>query len=559
MMQGDLDQAIALGEKAIALGPSQDLPYYFQGYILGLAGRFEEAIALIKKAMRLNPIYPPYYSHNLGRVLFLAGRYEEALEAYKRSLELNQKGGGLILLDHLGLSAVYMELGKEAEARNHAAEVIKINPKVSLENLRKGIFSYYKDPAHAERFLSALRKAGLPDNPPLPLPDKPSIAVLPFDNMSGDPKQDFFSDGITEEIISALSRVSGLFVIARNSTFTYKGTSVSVPDVARDLGVQYVLEGSVRRSGDRVRITAQLIDGKTNNHIWSETYDRELKDIFAVQDEITMKILTKVKVKLTGDEDRTMSLAKRATNPQAYLKLLEGLAHMDESRFSEARRVYEEALSLDPKSPAYGGLAMTYLMDVFFGPPATRAQALRKAFEYGEKCLDQDETNENCHRTLCYAYTLKRDYEKALRHGRRSVELNPNSAFAASFLSFALRSVGEYEEAVRQCERAIRLDPRSYMHFYQIGATYVMMKRHNEAIEALSKAVKMNPKHMPSWLVLVVAYSSLDRMEDARAAAAELLRQSPNFSVDNFIKTLPYKDEEPKKFMADALRKAGLK
>jgi adenylate cyclase len=308
-----------------------------------------------------------------------------------------------------------------------------------------------------------------------------------------------------------------------------------------------------------VRITAQLIDGKTNNHIWSETYDREVKDIFAVQDEITMKILTNVKVKLTGDENKIMFLEKRAPNLQAYLKILEGFARMDEHRISEGRRLYEEALSLDPKSPAYGGLAMTYLMDVFFGPPATRAQALGKAFEYGEKCLDQDETNENCHRTLCYAYTLKRDYKKALQHGRRAVELNPNSAFAASFLSFALRSVGEYEEAVRQCERAIRLDPKTYMHFYQIGATFVMMKRHEEAIQALSKALKMNPKHMPSWLVLVVAYSSLDRMEEARVAAAEVLKQSPNFSVENFAKTIPYKDEEPRKLMADALRKAGLK
>jgi adenylate cyclase len=399
----------------------------------------------------------------------------------------------------------------------------------------------------------------LPETPPLPLPDKPSIAVLPFDNMSGDPKQDFFSDGITEEIISALSRVSGLFVIARNSSFTYKGKSVSVLDVARDLGVQYVLEGSVRRAGDRVRVTAQRIDGKTNNHIWSETYDRELKDIFAVQDEITMKILTSVKVKLTGGEDSIVPLAKRATNLQAYLKILEGLARMDESRFSEAKRLYEEALSLDPKSPAYAGLALNYLMDVFFGPPATRAKALAKALEYGEKCLDQDETNEVCHRNLCYAYTLKRDYEKALQHGRRAIELNPNSAFAASFLSFALRSVGEYEEAVRQCERAMRLDPRNYMPFFQIGATYVMMNRHEEAIQALSKAVKMNPKHMPSWLVLVMAYSSLDRMEEARAVAAEVLKQSPNFSVDSFVKALPYKDEEPRQFMADALRKAGLK
>jgi adenylate cyclase len=392
-----------------------------------------------------------------------------------------------------------------------------------------------------------------------PLSDKPSIAVLPFANMSGDPNQEYFSDGITEEIISALSRVSGLYVIARNSSFTYKGKSVWVPDVARDLGVAYILEGSVRRSGDRIRITAQLIDGKTNQHIWSETYDRELKDVFAVQDEITMKILTNVKVKLTGGEDQMMPAAKRATNLQAYLKILEGCAHVNDSKFSEGRRLFEEALSLDPKSPGYGWLALTYLMDVWFGPTATRAQALGKAFEYGEKCLDQDETNESCHRTLGYAYTLKRDHEKALHHGRRSIELNPNSALSASYLAFSLRCMGEYEAAVRECERAIRLDPRNYFHFFMIGTTFVMMKRHEEAIQALRKAVEMNPRHMPSWVALTMAYSSLDRMDEARAASAEVLKLSPNFSVEHFAKAMPYKDEEPRRFMADALRKAGMK
>jgi len=453
-----------------------------------------------------------------------------------------------------------MDLGREEEAKEHAREALKMNPKLSLEGLRKGYYSHYKDPSHPERFLSALRKAGLPEKHPLPLPDKPSIAVLPFDNMSDDPKQDFFSDGITEEIISALSRVSGLFVIARNSTFTYKGKSVWVPDVARDLGVQYVLEGSVRRAGDRVRITAQLIDGKTNNHIWSETYDRELKDIFAVQDDITMKILTKVKVKLTGGEDLIHPSAVRATNLQAYLKILEGIAHFNESRNSEARKAFGEALSLDPKSPAYGWMAWTYMMDIWFGPAAGRAEAFGKAFEYAGKCLEQDDTNEGCHRTMGSVYTMMRDYEKALYHGRRSVELNPNSANSATILAFILRCAGEYDQAVRECERAMRLDPKDIgFPLYQLGTTYVMMGRNEEAVEALRKSLGMHPRNMPGWVALTMAYSSLDRMEDARAAATEVLKLSPNFSVEPFAKSMPYKDPETAKSMADALRKAGMK
>ena len=550
----EFDKAISEAEKAVSLSPNSALAYFALGFAFWGSNRPQEAISMLQKSLRLSPI--PYHSQVLGALggsYLRVGQFEEAIATYKKMLQIY---GPDHLMAHVSLALTYAFMGRESEARAEHAEVFRIDPKFSWERWLK---SYPLDQSVKDRIAELLRKTGLYDKPSLPLPDKPSIAVLPFVNMSDDKSQEFFSDGLTEEIISALSRVSGLFVIARNSSFTYKGKSVWVPDVARDLGVQHIMEGSVRRSGDRIRITAQLIDGKTNNHTWSETYDRELKDIFAVQDEITMKILTKVKVKLTGGEDSIAPLAKRATNLQAYLKILEASAYMDESRFSEARRLYEEALSLDPKSPAYSGLAMSYLMDVFFGPPATRAQALGKAIEYGEKCIEQDETNESCHRNLCYAYPLKRGYEKALHHGRKAIELNPNSAMAASFLSFALRSVGEYEEAVRQCERAIRLDPRNYMPLYQIGATYVMMKRHNEAIEALSKAIKMNPKHMPSWVVLVMGYSSLDRMEEARAAAAEVLKLSPNFSVENFVKALPYKDEEPRQFMADALHKGGLK
>jgi adenylate cyclase len=258
MMQGQFEQAIAVGERAITLGTSYDMPNIALSIIMLKAGRFEESIALAKKAIRLNPCYPVYYKTYLASSYFLAGRYEEALEAQEEVLERAQKGEFPPFLAHLDLSAYYMELGREEEARAHAAEVLKINPKFSLESVRKR--SLYKDPAHLERFLSPLRKAGIPETPPLPLPDKPSIAVLPFVNMSEDPEQEYFSDGITEEIITALSKTPKLFVIASNSTFTYKGKPTKVQQIGRELGVKYVLEGSVRKAGDKVRITAQLVD-----------------------------------------------------------------------------------------------------------------------------------------------------------------------------------------------------------------------------------------------------------------------------------------------------------
>jgi TolB-like protein/cytochrome c-type biogenesis protein CcmH/NrfG len=547
------DQSITEGEKAYALEPNTADVLMGYGTILCWSSRFDQAIPLFREAMRLDPKPPTYYSRWLAIALRETGKYDEALSLAKKAIEQEPND----MITHVLLTTIYAYTGREEEARAAAKEILRINPNFNIQGYPIGTF---KDPTLIAHIQKALRIAGLPEKPPLPLPDKPSIAVLPFVNMSDDPKQEYFSDGITEEIISALSRVSGLFVIARNSTFTYKGKAISVPDVARDLGVGYILEGSVRRAGDRVRITSQLIEGKTNHHIWSETYDRELKDVFAVQDEITMKILTNVKVRLTGGEDQISTAMKRATNLQAYLKILEGIAYINESKFSEARKTFEEALSLDQKSPAYGWVAWTYLMDVWFGPTATRTQSLGKAFEYAQKCIEMDDSNEGCNRTIGHAYLLKRDYEKALYYGKRSIEMNPNSSNSATMFGWTLRSVGEYEEAVRVYERAMRLDPKSIqMPLTQLGTTYVMMRRHEEAIEACRKSIGIRPRNLAAWVTLVMAYSSLDRMEEARTAASEVLKISPNFSVEDFAKATPYKNEADREFMADALRKAGMK
>ena len=285
MNQGKHDEAIDEGKKAVALVPSVAMNQCTLGVFLAWADQPEEAILVLKNASRLNPFPTDWQLVYSGIAYMIAGRFEEALVYFKKAQERNPDN----MWSYHYQASIYGHLGREEEARAAAKELLRINPKFSVEFWAK--WPGCKNRDKLNEIINGLRKAGLPETSPLPLPDKPSIAVLPFDNMSGDPKQEYFSDGITEEIITALSKVSGLFVIARNSSFTYKGKAVWVPDVARDLGVGYILEGSVRRAGDRVRITAQLIDGKTNQHLWSETYDRELKDVFAVQDEITMKIL----------------------------------------------------------------------------------------------------------------------------------------------------------------------------------------------------------------------------------------------------------------------------
>lgn len=490
---------------------------------------------------------------------FLAERYEEALDAHRKALEHYPKGGAPFAI-HLGLSAAYIEIGREAEARTHATEVIKINPKVSLDSLRKGYYSYYKDPSHAERFLSALRKAGLPDNPPLPLPDKPSIAVLPFVNMSDDKSQEYFSDGLTEEIITALSKTPKLFVIARNSTFVYKGKPVNVQQVSRELGVKYVLEGSVRRSGDQLRITAQLIDATTGNHLWADRYDREMKDIFAIQDEVTMKTLTSLQVTLTEGES-ARSFDRGTDSLEAYLKTIEGrerMFGMNKDDNAIARRKFEEAIELDPKfARAYAGLSFVYSLDFMFG--VDPKESLRKAYDNAQKAIDLDEKQLLAHGALEFAYIWRRQHDMAIASGERAVQVAPGCADAYFYLGRALAFAGRYQESVSQLEKAIRMNPFPpgpyYMH---LGMAKLSLRQYEQAVSTLKKALALNPKNISARRMLTATYVEMGRLEDAKVQAEEILKIDPKFTSKGFEKVMPFKDGELARRYMNALRVAGL-
>jgi len=397
------------------------------------------------------------------------------------------------------------------------------------------------------------------ENMAFPLPDKPSIAVLPFDNMSDDPKQEYFSDGITEEIITALSKTPKMLVIARNSTFSYKGKAVKIKQVAEELGVRYVLEGSVRKTEGKVRITAQLIDAKTGHHLWAERYDRDLKDIFDIQDEITKKIITALMVQLTEGEFARI-LDRQTNNIQAFMKILEGSGYFGEDKYSEGMKCFEEAISLDPQSAsAHGWLSWAHLMNVWFGPSATRKQSLKKAFELAEKCKALDDTHGGCYGALSHAYLMKRDYDKAISEGKRSVELNPNTSKYAVNYGWALRSVGRYEDALLEYERALRLNPLDKAGpLEHICTTYNMMRRHEEAIETCKKVIELAPRSLPSYINLAVAYIELDQMDEAREAADKVLKINPNLSVVSLEKSLPYKNKADRDLIVNGLRKAGL-
>ena len=396
-----------------------------------------------------------------------------------------------------------------------------------------------------------------------PLPDKPSIAVLPFMNMSGDSELEHFSDGITEEIITALSKTPKLFVIARNSTFTYKGKPVRVKQVAEDLGVRYVLEGSVRKATDRLRITAQLIDALTGHHLWAERYDREPKDIFALQDEITLKILNSLHVKLSGGEqDRVYG--KGTNNLEAYIKVLQGRDYfwrLNRESNILAKKLFEEAIDLDPKYPApYWLLGMTHIMDTWFDWGQSKEDSLLRAMELAQKTISLDDLDSNAHGLLGAAYRMKGDHDKAIAEGKRAVELDPNSADAHVWLGIALNYADRAEEAIPLFEKAIRLNPFAHTwYFLHLGHSYRFLGRYDEAIAIYQKAIQLSPKNLVAHLGLTSAYSLSGRDKEASAHATEILRISPEFSLDRFAEKLPFKNQAEKERYINALRKAGLK
>jgi adenylate cyclase len=394
-----------------------------------------------------------------------------------------------------------------------------------------------------------------------PLPDKPSIAVLPFENMSGNPEQEYFSDGITEEIITALSKTPKLFVIARTSSFKYKGKEVDVRTVGRELGVEYVMEGSVRKAGDKVRITAQLIDAQKNQHLWAERYDRAFEDIFAIQDEITMKIVTAMRVKLTEGEQARL-LGKRAKNLDVYLKAMEAHAAWSKGTkegYIRFGQLAQEIVDMAPESAlGYRDLAWYYWVLATRGK--SPRESLAKSFKLAQKAIEIDKSDSSSYTLLGSIYLYMRKYEEAIAAGKRAITLNPNGALDHDMLGYTLNYAGMPDEAIDHFRLALRLNPfPDFWYFRHLGQCYMLKGQYAQALEEYKKALHQSPDAAMNYAGLTVIYTLLDRLEEARAAAKKLIELYPEFSVEGLSKALPYKNEDDLKLVVDALRKAGLK
>ena len=391
----------------------------------------------------------------------------------------------------------------------------------------------------------------------LPLPDRPSIAVLPFDNLSGQAEETFFSDGITEDIITGLARFRSLFVVARNSSFAFRGKSAGLSEIGRQLGVSYLLEGSVRRAGDRIRITAQLIEAASGAHLWADRYDRSLTEIFEVQDEVATTIVSTLVGRI---EDATIrqSLRKPTVSLAAYDFLLRGIVHFrgyaadDNSR---ACAFFEKALACDPSyALAHSFLALARI--ALHGYGAAPADVKRASSATARRGVDLDPQEGGCHRILAHVLLYIREYDVAEHHAKRAVELNPNDADGAATMGDVLVDRGYPADGLVWIEKAMRLNPfhPPWYHALHAGALY-SLRRFSEA----AQAVKRMPDEGRWSSRLAACYGQLGRDQEAKAEVAAILKAKPDYSIREFIDRIVRLERlEDRELYREGLIKAGL-
>ena len=410
-------------------------------------------------------------------------------------------------------------------------------------------------------------EAGTPiGQPPPPLPDKPSIAVLPFDNMSGDPEQEYFSDGITQDIITELARFRSLFVIARNSSFSFKGQTIEAKEIARRLGVRYLVEGSVRRAGNRVRITAQLIDAAHDTHLWAERYDRELEDIFAVQDEVTHAIVTAIEPELVSAE-RERARRKPPNNMDAWEWCQRGLwplYHYASEENATAQEMFHRSIELDSGfAQPHAALAYSLFVELLMGFVSDPGDTLTQAHEAAKTAVTLDDKDSFSHFVLGRVYTMLGEHDAAIDAQDVAVALNPNAALAHYGRGYVLTLIGRAEEALGAYDEALRLSPRDPMAFAMMtmrSLALTLLRRHEEAVEWARRS-----QHQPSvghvfWLHAheAAALAHLGRVDEARAVLARVHDLNPNVSVSFIDAVLPFRSPADRDHYIDGLRQAGL-
>jgi TolB-like protein len=488
-------------------------------------------------------------------------------------------GGSQSLEDASAWDRFITTLKRSGEDRAIASDEYSVltEPRATISSSRKSIWLRLSQPQKTALLVSVaslilalfLTAIWYSNSPHVPqslehvYPDKISIAVLPFENIGGNPEQEYIAAGITDNIITALSKVPEMLVIARNSVITYKGKPVNIRQVSEELGARYVLEGSVQKEGDRLRINAQLIDATQSHHIWAERYDRELKDLFALQDEITIKVLTELRVKLTKGL-RSKIYTKGTENLEAYFKAMKALEHLQ--RFTKndnrlAQQTAKEIITMDPMWPnGYILLGWTHFMDARGGYGNSPKESLLRAEELARKALELDDSLSTPHLILGKIHYLRRHWDKAIAEIELAVSISPTNIEAIYHYARTLMYAGRPEESILLYKKAMLLDPLyPALVNLGLGTAYFDSGQYEDAIVQFQRLLDRSKKPEQPHSFLAATYAILGRMEKARKHAEEALKINPEFSFERYVKRMPYKNEADKKLWIDALRKAGLK
>ena len=491
---------------------------------------------------------------NLGDIIKESGKiYGDGVNLAARLESLAEPGG--ICISGVVYDQVKKKLNIEYQFVGHK----------TLKNIEEAV-PVYRVLALSSAASKKVPKAKM-ESMAFPLPEKPSIAVLPFTNMSGDSAQEYIGDGFTENIITALSNISEMFVIARNSTFTYKEKPVKVQQVAEELGVRYVLEGSIQKSGDRLRVTAQLIDALSGHHLWSEKYDRKMGELFDLQDEITKKIVVSLQVELTSGEQARV-YAKSTDNLEAWSYGVRGNYLLDKFNKEDnikARELLETAIKLDPGHLlAYVWLGATHTVDAAYGWSESPVDSFKRAHELAKKSLALDDKSASVHIMLGLIYLFQRQHNKAIAEGKLAISLDPNFSIGHAHLAQIMFFSGRFEEAIALTEKAIRLSPY-YPAFYlsPLARSYAFLGRYEEAIATSKQLYDRSRKsdYPEEWALLHLAglYVASGRQDEAQDLIAKALKINPSLTLAFFKQSQPFGNPAHMQRELEALKKAGLK
>ena len=409
-------------------------------------------------------------------------------------------------------------------------------------------------------------KASDSESRPGNVAEPPSIAVLPFDNLSGDREQDYFSDGICDDIITDLSKIAGLMVIARNSSFRYRGRNVDIRKAGRELGVKAILEGSIRRVGDRIRINAQLLDAETGMHIWAERFETDITDVFAVQDEVTRSVVGALEVRLTSAEENRLTAGAAPTNIKAHDLFLRGRELLlgprkDADTFARSVELLEGAIAVDPEyGKPYATLALAYVLDFQNSWSDGTGDALNKAKELAESAITKAPGDPSSHHIAAVVAGYMRDYDYGEREILTALELGPNHAFSVNARGLGLMYTGRSGEAIPFIERALRLDPamrEMYLHF--LGMANLIAGNYEEAVIHLRERVFLNSTTDVSRAYLASALGQIGKVDEAQAVWRDLKEVNPEFSLDERLAKLPFQRQSDRDTIRAGLAMAGVR